>query len=526
MFGFFKKKNTAKKESNYANSNDIIEIVNAIKQQSGHVFSAVDIKDAATFKQLKQLTAEEKKALILRWIDHFSEIKIIWEKKKNNYTSDDYEYYAARTVNATLNGLLKSKLNYTEDEWLELFAAFEKTNQKLSKFAHFRLAQLPITYAIKQIEYHAKKHQLSDKVVNYIKEVLKWPDFVKPKSDHYWGSDMKKAKSKLEALAGLEENTKEFVYKPNDIGDEVNKIIQAIDKNEIEYVKLFKLVSNVSGGKPTAKLSKQLDQLIDTIGSDHYRKTTQQILEVAANRSHTDSYKEDPKSWQVDYYLCNPSQTFIKGLAWTCTRFSDKTTIQLLSKIVEKSYLKIPGKGPAAAALGNAGVYALGNMRGKEGLGALSRLKLKVRQNNVKKTIDKYLTEGAKKYNVSVEELKEMAVPSFSLTKGAKEFKFGDYTLNVFIDNSKVTQQWIKPDGATMKSVPSIVKNNESFKKKLSAIRKEVKEIQKVYSAQKQRIDNQFILDREWDYPSFEKTLFESWCSQSHCHEIDLGPKQ
>ncbi|MEM9681401.1 MAG: DUF4132 domain-containing protein, partial [Bacteroidota bacterium] len=49
------------------------------------------------------------------------------------------------------------------------------------------------------------------------------------------------------------------------------------------------------------------------------------------------------------------------------------------------------------------------------------------------------------------------------------------------------------------------VKNSTKLTNRLKDLRKEVKEIQKVYSAQKQRIDNQFILNRTWDYASFEK---------------------
>ena len=126
-------------------------------------------------------------------------------------------------------------------------------------------------------------------------------------------------------------------------------------------------------------------------------------------------------------------------------------------RLAEKTYTTIPGKGPAAASIGNACVYVLGNMRGKDGLGALSRLKLKVRQKNVKKTIEKFLREGAEKYNVSVEELKEMAVPDHHLIRGEKTIPFDTYQLRVYLDGKKVNQQWIKPDGTPMKSVPSLV---------------------------------------------------------------------
>ncbi len=150
-------------------------------------------------------------------------------------------------------------------------------------------------------------------------------------------------------------------------------------------------------------------------------------------------------------------------------------------------------------------MHVLGKMRGKDGLGALSRLKLKLRQNNIKKLIGNYLIEGAKKYNVSTHELEEMAVPDFQLIRGQKTISFNDYQLTISISGSKIVQQWIKPDGSPMKSVPSAVKNSQTLSNKLKGIRKEVKEIQKVYSAQKQRIDNQFILDRTRDYTSFEK---------------------
>lgn len=91
-----------------------------------------------------------------------------------------------------------------------------------------------------------------------------------------------------------------------------------------------------------------------------------------------------------------------------------------------------------------------------------------------------------------------------------KIIQFDDYQLEVSIQDSKVTQQWYKPNGEAgemkpMKSVPAAVKNSEKLTKKLKEVRKEVKEIQKVYAAQKQRIDNQFILDRTWDAESFEK---------------------
>ncbi len=506
MFGFFRKNKGQNLDKQLTK---LIKSIN--KQISYTVYSPNDLKSADQYKQLKLLPESEKKILIIRLLNHNYELRKLRAKDNFSYKSDDYNYYAINITEAVVQGLLRTKLNYNEEEWITLFKTFENIKHGLSNLDdfYFRLSNLPITYAIKQLEWYAKVKQLSNPLINYVKQILSWEEFENPNNDHYWGSDMVKSKAKLLSLAGLEENPDEFIYKSQDIAIEVNKIATKIDKHYAEYVKLFRIFSSVSGAKPTAKIARQFDQLINIIGNDHYKKVVHNLLEIPAELNHTDYYKENPNSYKVDYYLCGSSQTFIKGLVWTCTRFSDKTTIQLLIKIIEKSYSKIPGKGPAAAALGNAGIYVLGNMRGKDGLGALSRLKLKVRQNNVKKSIDRLLLLGAEKYKVSVEELKEMAVPDFALSNGCKNYDFEDYSLSISISGSKVALQWFKPDGTTIKSVPSVVKNNKSHKQKLQSIRKEVKEIQKVYSAQKQRIDNQFILDRKWDYISFEKYYFQ-----------------
>lgn len=216
-------------------------------------------------------------------------------------------------------------------------------------------------------------------------------------------------------------------------------------------------------------------------------------------------YGNHVSTYTTRVFLHAPHQAFIKGMVWTLERYSDKETLRILSKLFEKSYHKIPGVGAAAASVGNACAWVLGNMRGKDGLGALSRLKTKMTQSNIKDIIDNYLMEGAKKYGVSVEELKEMAIADYHLVNGEKNLVFEDYQLRVFIEDGKVQQQFIKPDGSVLKSVPSSIKNSTTLSKKLKDARKEIKEIQAVLSAQKIRIDNQFILNRTWDYPAFEK---------------------
>lgn len=503
MFNFLKKAVGLKSDTN-----KLVEVITEINESKSWIYSTNDLKGIKAYEELKKLPDADQKELLLQLNNLLSDTLSKSSKTQRHYTSHHIAYFGENIIMAVQGGILRRKLNYTELEWIALFQSFIYTSQTLDKIndCHSSFNSFPINYAIKQIEYTLKESLPSEELTTYIAELLQSAEFENANHKTYYGSDLSKAYRKLKDLITSDNEANIFSLGSEDIGDSVNNVISTISENTESYHQLFNLASSISGATPSAKLAKEIVKLQDEIGLDAYRKIAQEILTIPINTSFVDvttSYSYG--DYTETTFLHHNNQQFIKGMVWTMNRFSDKETILILSRLTEKSYSKIPGKGPAAASIGNACVKVLGNMRGKDGLGALSRLKLKVRQNNVKKSIDTMLVEGAKKYNVSVEELKEMAVPDFNLLEGTKTIDFDDYKLIVSITGIKVSQQWIKPEGTPMKSVPSVVKNNTVLMRKLTDTRKEIKEIQKVYSAQKQRIDNQFILDRSLDLVSFKK---------------------
>ena len=507
MFGFFKKKKEVKQDDSLRSR------LVKIHQTKSYIFSANDLSGIAEYEELKKLSDQEQRDLIRQLTDLILEF-VLQRVKVNARVKGRFDALDGKNVALAIqNGLMRRKLHYDEAAWIELFSHFKQVSDQLAQYDsyyYFSFNQFPITYGIKQIEYYLKDHERSEALTAFIQDMLTWHEFAPSEGRSYDGSDLEKAAQKLRALAGTESQAAAYRLKTEDIGQEVDAIIDAIPTHQQAFNQIFDLASTASSSKPSKKYIQSITRLQDEIGPDLYRKTAQQILQVPLGRSFeetTTSHTYNGSTYHHTYttYLCNPSQQFIKGIVWTMERFSDKETIRLLSRLCEKAYTKMPGVGPAAASIGNATVWVLGNMRGKDGLGALSRLKLKVRQNNIKKSIDKYLLEGAKKYDVSVEELKEMAVPDFRLEKGSKEIALGDYQLKLSLEGSKVLQQFSRPDGTLMKSVPNAVKNSTTLAAKLKEVRKEAKEIQTVYSAQKQRMDNQLVLNRTWDYASFSK---------------------
>lgn len=379
----------------------IDSMVKAINKQTNHVWSANDLGGVDVYEDLKKQPVEEQKGFVLELIHY---VIVVYG-----------DYNRSEIACHLLNGILRRNLHYDATEWKNLMLAIKHACKKISDSTenYFEVSRFPWNYAIQQIERYLKKNPLDDALSTFIKnDLLVWEELDAEKRS-YWGADLKRTTIKLKKVLQDNGEAVPFELKTEDIGTDVMTVIHQIEKNNAAFYKIFELSFEVSGSKPSKKFLTAVKTQLEAAGKDHYRKVAHDILDIAI--SHQISEKKTEYDYVYPEYLCEPSRNFIKGIVWTLDAFSDKTTISLLEKLLHKSYTKMPGIGPAAASIGNACVYVLGNMRGKDGLGALSRAKLKVKQNNVKKMIDKQLDAGAKKYGVSVAELEEMAVPDFGL---------------------------------------------------------------------------------------------------------------
>jgi len=195
----------------------------------------------------------------------------------------------------------------------------------------------------------------------------------------------------------------------------------------------------------------------------------------------------------------SPLQTMFKGLVWGMAQFHDEKSLAAIAALAEKCFERIKGIGPAAPALGNACIYTLSASKGLSGVAHLSRLKLRVKQNNTQRLIQKKIDENAARLGLKPAQIEEMAAPDFGLDLGLRDYDFKDYTLR--LDARKVGEAklgWIKPDGMPQKSVPSFVKDSETLKAQLTAIRATAKNIKKASTAQRDRIDRLYTEDMSW----------------------------
>ena len=407
---------------------------------------------------------------------------------------------------AMLSHVSRMKIKFSEKDLSGLMRFYKSEAEKYNDFGNW-----PIGSTINQIEKVVKEKGLSEYLENEIREMLSWPEFNDKK--RYHAADLNKAKLKLQKIGfsgdepGLE--SPEFLLDESDpFGIHVNSNIATLEMSlKSKFYQVFYLASTASSAKPTKKFLKSMKDLVDSFKSEVYKEHVHSWINFAAeleNRILEDS------QWEEEVYLDEKNSLLLKGLVWSLVQFHDAKSLELVAKLADRAYKKIPWKGPAATALGNACVYCLALSKGLVGVSYLSRLKLKVTQNNTKKLIQKYIDEVAEKRGISSAEIEDMAVPDYGLIKGCLESDFEDYKLILNVESvGKTSLTWLKPEGRAQKSVPAFVKNSSKLSEKLKKIKAINKQVQKSSTTQRDRIENSFIQNRTWTYENFTKYYHE-----------------
>lgn len=463
------------------------------------------------YQELKSKDVVVRKQYVNYLIDEINRLRKINHRNRNNSSviNDKYRYIEL-AYSDIMSNLLRSNLNYTTEELIYLFEEYRSSDASIFK----TFISWPIGFSVQQIEKTIKSNGLDSKLKKFIEDFLSWPEMKQQKS--YGGADLEKIRVKLEKLLFESDNKegKTAPYTlPNDrLGIIVNKEIRTFkgEQQDLLY-QLFYLFIKASSSKPSQKFLKNTSSIIDRIGINKYKTIVHPWLEFVCSlkeieTTHTETWENQEYTYTSYEFIHEKNSIFLKGMIWSMAKFHDSKTLNIIGKLTERCFKKIPGVGPTAAGVGNACIYVLGNTKGLEGVSHLSRLKLKVTQNNTRKLIEKYLEEASEKLGISSSEIEEISIPDFDLIDGIKTYHFDDYLLRLEIKElGKVILQWTKPDGKLQKTIPTFVKNSSKLSEKLKKAKDDVKQVKKYLTAQRDRIDRLYINNRIWNYEDFQK---------------------
>lgn len=466
-----------------------------------HYWYDVTLSKSESYKDLQSKDVSYKKEIVRYIIPRINDLNILKRKfqnrRDNNYSTKQDAYLDI------LKGLLRRDLKFTPKEIFDVLSAFKESADE----AKVGFATWPVTYAVQQIERKTKSKPLSEEMNHYLKEILAWKQMNQTKN--YWGSDIEKIKVKIEKMVFESENTDgriaPYILPDDGFGSFVNAEVTNLgDDQQDNLFALFHLFLKASSSKPSQTFLKKINVIIDDIGLPQYKNIIHPFLENFISLKEIEMTHSN--GWVYYKFLEEKNHILLKGMVWSLSRFHDTKTLNLVAKVTERCFKKIPSVGPAAAGVGNACIYVLGTTKGLEGISHLSRLKLRIKQTNTRKLIEKYLDIASAKMGISTSEIEELSIPDFGLTLGKRIENFEDYQFVIEVEDvGKIKSSWIKPDGKEQKTIPTFIKESTKYNTKLKKIKADIAKIKKYLTAQRDRIDRTYLEDRIWSLPDFEK---------------------
>ena len=252
-------------------------------------------------------------------------------------------------------------------------------------------------------------------------------------------------------------------------------------------------------GKPTKGWNRKTQELIDLIGPTLYKKYTIGFLRKLHDFV---ILIQQTKTGNELYFFHEKFQELFKGMIWTTPFVDDINFIQLVENIGLRCFKKIPTHGAISVKLGNACLYGLANLPNRGGIEQLLHFRNKIIYPSVRKKVEKHLELIAKAYEMTTDELEEMAVSDFKLSTDFKIIEsFDAYSGEIAIlEDGKVIIQWLDAKNKILKTTPksldrAVVKEFKDRAKKLK----------NYLSVQRRRLEDIFLRRRQWRYDVWEK---------------------
>lgn len=259
---------------------------------------------------------------------------------------------------------------------------------------------------------------------------------------------------------------------------------------------------------PTKKWLAAAKERVEKVGGGSFAALAGKWLPMV-DLPRTKTVRHHDGGWLPDpnHLIADESADLLKGLAWCCATLDDAQLARALADCAQASFKKIRWKGPRCPKLGNACLDALAAMPNAEAAAQLSRLSTSVKQPTGKRTVTKAIANLANRTHQTPEDLEELAVPTYEMTTpGVVERAVGGFAARFdFRTPSEPAITYTSSRGKVQKSAPAEVKSEPALK----AFQKLAKDVEKMFDAQRLRVERLLMSDRSWPLEQWKRRYLD-----------------
>ncbi|MFE9421990.1 DUF4132 domain-containing protein [Kitasatospora sp. NPDC006697] len=274
-----------------------------------------------------------------------------------------------------------------------------------------------------------------------------------------------------------------------------------------EWQALLRHAMTATASRPSGKWEQRAREVVEPLGAERVRAAVVGWLALVGRRSFELERREYEADVNSAFDPCNANA--LRGLTWLLALLpAHQDSVRALGRLVEASLKKAAGIGPRNPRVANAAVATLARLDGAPALAELARLATKVTYKGTLKLLDAALESRAVALGLSREEIEELAVPAYGLTEvGRAEVRLGEVTGVLEVQGTKAVLGWRNPAGKEVRTVPAAVRRDHA--EELKELKTAVKDIEKMLSAQSDRLDRQFVADRSWPYAAWRERYLD-----------------
>jgi hypothetical protein len=292
-----------------------------------------------------------------------------------------------------------------------------------------------------------------------------------------------------------------FCLAPGEVwSDQVNADFSALPPvKRQQLAALLAHAATATAARPSDKWLKTAEKLLAEFGAGELEQSLQRWLPLVAQGQSLRKLG----AWSGDARgaantMNDENANCLRGLLWLIPKLSQPEKFaRLITSVALSAYKKVPGVGPRAVKVGNAAIYALSQLKGKEPVGQLAMLKVRVKFGTAQKEIEKAFNAAAAALGLPRDQIEEMGVPSYGLEAGGSHQEtLGDYRAELVVTGSDAELKWFDSKDKQLKSVPAKVKQEHAEEYK--ELQQSLKDIQGMLPAQRDRIDSLFLMQKSW----------------------------
>ena len=207
--------------------------------------------------------------------------------------------------------------------------------------------------------------------------------------------------------------------------------------------------------------------------------------------------------------LSDANDVMLRGAVWFAA--FDPAEVPRLLRVALAMLEKVPARGGVnyRSLIGiNACIGALGRIATPEAVVALGRIRRRIRDERLAKTIAKAMATAAAKAGSTIEDLEELSVPGLGLEPGpdaACTIPLADgatATLSI-LGSAQTSVTLRRADGRVAKSVPAAVAKDEDSTAALKELRAAAKEVAGILPVQRLRLERSWLSGRRWTGRAF-----------------------